>query len=316
MKVSDVVQKVTGYGSRPKESESIETLVKLFKRQMIAKTVVMLLVLISVVIQLGFSKKPPSLTVPHVAIVKVHGAIGGENGVQGTDIIKAIKEAYESPTAKGIMLDLNSGGGSPVQAEMVYEYIMSLRDKGKPVKAIVQEGCMSACYYIASAAESITAHRSSVVGSIGVRMDLWDFSEVKDRYGVGKKTLSAGTHKTILDSWSDNTMSEERIELVSQNAMNPLYESFVSDVKLARGNINEEAYPNIYQGMFYSASKAKEAGLIDHVESLYFFTQNFKEELEVDETRIYEQRKKSFFETLGFPSISVNLNLPSSVVTS
>lgn len=61
------------------------------------------------------------------------------------------------------MLDLNSGGGSPVQAEMVYEYIMSLRDKGKPVKAIVQEGCMSACYYIASAAESITAHRSSVV---------------------------------------------------------------------------------------------------------------------------------------------------------
>ncbi len=316
MKVSDVVQKVTGYGSRPKESESIETLVKLFKRQMIAKTVVMLLVLISVVIQLGFSKKPPSLTVPHVAIVKVHGAIGGENGVQGTDIIKAIKEAYESPTAKGIMLDLNSGGGSPVQAEMVYEYIMSLRDKGKPVKAIVQEGCMSACYYIASAAESITAHRSSVVGSIGVRMDLWDFSEVKDRYGVGKKTLSAGTHKTILDSWSDNTLSEERIELVSQNAMNPLYESFVSDVKLARGNINEEAYPNIYQGMFYSASKAKEAGLIDHVESLYFFTQNFKEELEVDETRIYEQRKKSFFETLGFPSISVNLNLPSSVVTS
>ena len=316
MKVSEVIQKVTGYGSRPKESESVETLVKLYKRQMIAKTVVMLLVLISVVIQLGFSKKPPSLTIPHVAIVKVHGAIGGENGVQGVDIIKAIKEAYESPTAKGIMLDLNSGGGSPVQAEMVYEYIMSLRDNGKPIKAIVQEGCMSACYYIASAAESITAHRSSVVGSIGVRMDLWDFSEVKDRYGVGKKTLSAGTHKTILDSWSDTTLSEARIELVSKNAMNPLYESFVNDVKLARSNLDEEAYPNIYQGMFYSASKAKEAGLIDNVESMYFFTQNFKKALEVDETRIYEQRKKSFFETLGFPSISVNLNLPSSVVTS
>nr|WP_282764412.1 S49 family peptidase [Alteromonas macleodii] len=316
MKVSDIVQKLTGYGSRPKESESIETLVKLYKRQMIAKTVVMLLVLISLVVQLGFSKRPPSLTVPHVAVIKVHGAIGGENGVQGVDVIKAIKEAYNSPTAKGIMLDLNSGGGSPVQAEMVYEYLMSLRDKGKPIKAIVQEGCMSACYYIASAAESITAHRSSVVGSIGVRMDLWDFSEVKDRYGIGKKTLSAGTHKTILDSWSDNTMSEESIELVSKNAMNPLYESFVSDVKAARENINEVSYPNIYQGMFYSASKAKDAGLIDHVESLYFFKENFMDELDVTDSRIYEQRKKSFFETLGFPSISVNLNLPNSSVTS
>lgn len=316
MKVTDVIQKLTGYGSKPKESESIETLVKLYKRQMTAKTVVMLLVLISVIIQLGFSKKAPSLSVPHIATIKVHGAIGGENGVQGADIIKAIKEAHESHAAKGIILDLNSGGGSPVQAEMVYEYIMSLRDKGKKIKAIVQEGCMSACYYIATAADSITAHRSSVVGSIGVRMDLWDFSEVKDRYGVGKKTLSAGTHKTILDSWSDNTMSEDRINLVSKNAMTPLYESFVNDVKLARADINEEAFPNIYQGMFYSASIAKDAGLIDHVESLHFFIENFKTELDVSETRVYEQRKKSFFETLGFPSISVNLKLPNSMVTS
>jgi len=316
MKVNQIVQKITGYGSKPKEAEEVETLIKLFKRQQIFKTIVMMLAFITIVIQMGFSDKSPSFSDPHVAVIKIHGAIGTENGVQGTRVISAIKRAIESTSAKGIILDMNSGGGSPVQAEMIYEYIMSIKDEGKPIKAMIQEGCMSACYYIASAADDIVAHRSSVVGSIGVRMDLWDFSEVKDRYGIGKRTLSAGEHKTILDSWGGENMSEESIALVSKNAMMPLYESFVSDVKKVRTKIDEEKTPNVFQGLFYSAEVAKDAGLIDKVQSMYFFFEEFKEELGVEVTRLYSQREKSLFERLGLPSLSINVQMPDSFFNS
>lgn len=313
MKVSEMIQKMTGYGSKPKEAESVETLVKLFKRQQTAKTVLMLMVLISVVIQLGFSKKPPSFTDPHVAVIKVHGAIGGDGGNDGYSVIKTLERAKRNPAVKAILLDMNSGGGSPVQAEMVYDYLQSIKGGDKPVYASIKEGCMSACYYIASSADKIYAHRSSLVGSIGVRMDLWDFSEIKERYGVGKKTLSAGKHKTILDSWNEDAMNPERVELVSQNAMMPLYENFVEDIKAARLDISEQRNPNIFQGMFYSASLAKEAGLIDEIKNYHFLIEDLKKEHDVGEAKVYEQKSKTFFETLGFPSVSINLNTPDAI---
>jgi len=138
---------------------------------------------------------------PHTAVIKLDGVIGGDGGVFANQINKSLQRAFESGLSKAVLLHLNSPGGSPVQSAEINEEILRLRSQypDKPFYAVMSDVCASGCYYVAVAAENIYANKSSIVGSIGVRMDSFGFVETLEKLGVERRSITAGKNKAILD---------------------------------------------------------------------------------------------------------------------
>jgi len=138
---------------------------------------------------------------PHTALVDLNGPIGVKGGVFADQLNRSLQRAFEAKNSKGVVLRINSPGGSPVQSDEINSEITRLRSKypDKPLHVVVSDICASGGYYIAAAADQIYANPSSIVGSIGVRMDGFGFVEAMKKYGVERRSLTAGKNKSILD---------------------------------------------------------------------------------------------------------------------
>lgn len=124
-------------------------------------------------------------TTPHTALVEVRGEIAADTEASAEQIVAALKDAFKDDAAQAVVLRINSPGGSPVQAGIVYDEITRLKQQtGKPVYAVVEEMCASGAYYIAAAADEIFVDKASVVGSIGVLMDGFGFTGLMDKLGA------------------------------------------------------------------------------------------------------------------------------------
>ena len=135
----------------------------------------------------------------HTALIEVKGIISSETQASADNVITALREAFEARGVKGIILRINSPGGSPVQAGYINDEVRRLKakykkDKGRdlPVYAVAVDLCASGGYYIAVAADKIYADKGSLVGSIGVRMDGFGFQKAMEELGVERRLLTAG----------------------------------------------------------------------------------------------------------------------------
>ena len=145
------------------------------------------------------SIKPPGSS--YAALIDINGIISSQSQANADDIVTGIDQAYKDPNIKGILIRIDSPGGSPVQASEIYNDIMrqrSLRPKIK-VYAVCTDICTSAAYYIASASDAIYANPSSLVGSIGVLIDSFGFVDALHKLGIERRLLTAGNHKGFLD---------------------------------------------------------------------------------------------------------------------
>lgn len=202
-----------------------------------------------------------SATDPHTALVDIRGVISADAEASADILITGIREAFEAETAKGLILRLNTPGGSPVQAGLVNDEIQRLRAERPdfPVYAVVQDVCASGGYYIAVAADEIYADKASIVGSIGVRMDSFGLTGLIDKIGVERRSLTAGENKSFLDPFLP--VKEEDIQH-AQQMLNTIHQQFIDVVKQGRGDRlqdNEE----LFSGLFWSGEKAVDLGLID-----------------------------------------------------
>lgn len=203
---------------------------------------------------------------PHTALVELNGIIGTEIGVTSDQINQSLRKAFAAPGAKGVVLRINSPGGTPVQSAEINSEIARLRNlyPNKPIHAVVSDLAASGGYFVAVAADKIYANRSSIVGSIGVRMDGFGFVEAMKKYGIERRSLTAGENKAILDPFlpvkpAQKAHAETMLEQVHQH--------FIEAVKQGRGDrISQD--PNIYSGLFWSGNQAKDLGLIDDFASL------------------------------------------------
>ena len=141
----------------------------------------------------------------HTALVEVSGVIAAGAEASADNIIKGLRTAFKEPKAKAVILRINSPGGSPVQAGYVYDEIIRLRktNKDKKVYAVVADMCASGGYYIAVAADEIYADKASIVGSIGVLMNGFGFTQAMKKLGVERRLYTAGTSKGFLDPFSE-----------------------------------------------------------------------------------------------------------------
>jgi protease-4 len=199
----------------------------------------------------------------HTALVEVSGLIAPETKASADKIVTGLRNAFKDNKTKGVILRLNTPGGSPVQSRYINEEILRLKEKYPeiPIYAVVVDMCASGGYYIAAAADKIYADKGSIVGSIGVLMNGFGFVQAMDTLGIERRLLTAGEHKAIMDPFSPLKEGDEQH---MQRILNQLHTQFIEKVKQGRGDrLKLEAYPEVFSGLFWSGEEAKQMGLID-----------------------------------------------------
>jgi protease-4 len=206
-------------------------------------------------------------TTPHTALVEVRGEIAADTEASAEMLLAGLRDAFRDPGAQAVVLRINSPGGSPVQAGIVYDEIRRLKQQhGKPVYAVVEEMCASGAYYIAAAADEIFVDKASVVGSIGVLMDGFGFTGLMDKLGVERRLLTAGENKGMLDPFSP-VRPEQQAH--AQAMIDQIHQQFIQVVRQGRGKRLKET-PEIFSGLFWNGEQAVKIGLADRQGNLDF----------------------------------------------
>jgi protease-4 len=197
----------------------------------------------------------------HTALIEVTGLIGPKTDASADRIITALRDAFEADNAKGIILRINSPGGSPVQSGYVYDEMRRLKEKypDKPVYAVAVDACASGAYYIAAAADEIYVNPASLVGSIGVRMDSFGFQRAIDELGIQRRLLTAGEHKGIGDPFSPLSDFDKRF---IQGLLDQLHAQFIAAVEEGRGE-RLKGGDELFSGLFWTGEESIELGLAD-----------------------------------------------------
>jgi len=198
-------------------------------------------------------------------------------------LVSGLRRAFKDKNTAGVILRINSPGGSPVQSGYVYDEIKRLRKKYPDIKlyAVVTDICASGGYYIASAADEIYADKASIVGSIGVLMDGFGFVDTMKKVGVERRLLTAGKHKGILDPFSPLKPSEVKHV---QRLLDSIHQQFIDAVKAGRGDRLADD-PQLFSGLFWNGEEGLKLGLVDGLgSSSYVAREIIGEEKVVDYT--------------------------------
>ncbi len=197
----------------------------------------------------------------HTAVVQIRGLIADGTAANARDVIAGLKDAFASEGTRGVILRINSPGGSAVQSALVHDEILRLRKEHPdiPVVAVVTDTAASGAYYIAVAAEKIYANRASIVGSIGVRLDGFGLVGTLDKLGMERRLFTAGDHKGFLDPFLP--LNPEEVAHV-EGLLEDVHQQFVEAVKQGRAERLVDD-PMLFSGLFWTGEEAKKLGLID-----------------------------------------------------
>lgn len=228
----------------------------------------------------------PSKQDPHIAVIKIDGSISaGAKFGDGIRLSQAIKNAYENESA-AIIIEANSPGGSPVQAEIINATILDYlaSHPQKPIYFMITDVCASACLYIAAAVPKIYAHSNSIIGSIGVKLESFGVVELMNNIGVERRSYSAGDHKTLLDPFlAENESVKTHI---SNELLEPLFKEFKTAVTSGRGNKLSSDH-RVLSGLIWGGKQAKELGLIDDIESAWRLRERLSKQMKTDTFIVY-----------------------------
>jgi protease-4 len=231
------------------------------------------------------------------------------------DSQEALQAAFKDKNTQGVILRINSPGGSPVQAGIIYDEIRRLRAAHPdiPMYAVVEDICASGGYYIAAAADRIYVDKASIVGSIGVIMDGWGFTGAMQKLGVERRVLAAGENKAFLDPFSP---VDENQKKYAQALLADIHAQFIDVVRKGRGTRLKET-PDMFSGLIWTGASSVENGLTDGLGSMEWVAREvIKAEQIVDyseKQNIAERFAKRFgatmAESLSRVLVSSNLSL-------
>src|SRR3954451_1080128 len=202
----------------------------------------------------------------HTAMVELNGVIAPGNEASAEKIMTALQAAFEDKNTQGVILRINSPGGSPVQSQTIYDEMRRLRKKYPeiPLYAVVEDICASGGYFVAAGADRIYVSKSSVVGSIGVLMNGFGFTGLMDKLGVERRLITAGENKGMLDPFSPVDAKDVQHAKV---LINDVHQQFISAVKDGRGKRLKES-PDMFSGLIWTGEKSVDLGLADALGSL------------------------------------------------
>jgi protease IV len=254
-------------------------------------------------------------TGPHTALIEIAGVIEPGGEVNADSVISSLQEAYDNVNTKGIILRFNTPGGSPVQSGIINDEIVRQKKLHPkiPVYGVVEDICASGGYYIAVATDKIYVDKGSIVGSIGVLMDGYGFTEVMKKVGVERRLLTAGENKAMLDPFSEVNPKHQAL---AQTLLNEIHEQFKTVVRNGRG-VRLKETPEIFSGLFWSGEQSINLGLADALGSADFVAREvIKQEEIVDYTyqdtvldRFAKRLGASMAKAIGIDAAMKNLQL-------
>jgi protease-4 len=237
----------------------------------------------------------------HTAVVSLEGIIGIESKSSSEKIVKGLNRAFKDANTAGVILKINSPGGSPVQAGIINDEIRRLRAKypGIPLYAVVQDLCASGGYYVAVAADKIFVDKASLVGSIGVIINGFGFTGSMEKLGVERRAYTAGENKDFLDPFApENPAHKEH----AKKMLTEIHQQFIDVVRKGRGARLKEN-PDIFSGLIWTGQRSIELGLADALGSTESVARDvIKAEKLVDftpEENVFERFSKRFGASFG-----------------
>lgn len=197
----------------------------------------------------------------HTAVINITGMIAEGQESNAESIIKALRNAVKNEETRGIILHVNSPGGSPVQSSDIYNEIRRIKAENPdlPIYAVASDICASGCYYIVAATDKIFVNPATLIGSIGVIMNGFGFVDTMKKLGVERRLVTAGAHKALMDPFSPEKESEKKY---MQQVLAQVHQQFITAVKEGRGErlqINDDTF----SGLVWTGEQGKEFGLVD-----------------------------------------------------
>jgi protease IV len=197
----------------------------------------------------------------HTALVDLQGEIAPDSKASADAINASLKAAFESHESVGVILRINSPGGSPVQSGIIHDEILRLRAKypEKPLHVVVEEICASGGYYVAVAGDKIFVDKASLVGSVGVIMNGFGVTGLMDKLGIERRAITAGKNKALLDPFSKEDPKQKAFV---QEMLSEVHQQFIKVVRDGRGDRLKET-PEMFSGLVWNGAKSVELGLTD-----------------------------------------------------
>ena len=235
---------------------------------MFFKMMVLLYLFALLFIGMGWYNKNDATQGSHTALVDISGVIAPGSQASADKIMAGLQAAFKDKNTKGVILRINSPGGSPVQAGYIYDEIKRLRAKHPeiPLYAVVEDICASGGYYIAAAADKIYVDKASIIGSIGVLMDGFGFTGTMEKLGVERRLLAAGKNKGFLDPFSP-IQAEHTAHAATM--LDDIHQQFITVVRQGRGKRLKET-PEMFSGLLWVGKKSIDLGLADALGSLEY----------------------------------------------
>lgn len=231
------------------------------------------------------------------ALITINGEISSESEANANDFKRNLNDAYENPGTKGIILSINSPGGSPVQAGIMNDEIIRLKSLYPqiPIYAVVEDICASGAYYIAVATDSIYVDKASIVGSIGVLMDGFGFERTINKLGIERRLMTAGKNKAALDPFSPIN-PEQKAHV--QDLLDQVHQQFIEVVRDGRGEkLRDDS--EIFSGLFWNGEKSIKLGLSDYLGSADYVAREVIGHARIEDFTTYETFADRFAKQLG-----------------
>ena len=218
----------------------------------------------------------------YTAMVELNGIIAPGTDASAEKIVTALQAAFKDKSTQGVIVRINSPGGSPVQAQTIYDEMKRLRQKHPeiPLYAVIEDVCASGGYFVAAGADQIYVGKASIVGSIGVLMNGFGFTGLMEKLGIERRLITAGENKGMLDPFSP---FDEKDKEHIKKLMGDIHEQFITVVKEGRGKRLRES-PEIFSGLIWTGQRSVDLGLADGFGSLEYVA---REVIKAEEIRDY-----------------------------
>ncbi len=238
----------------------------------------------------------------NTAIIRVNGPIstadaGGlfaEGGASSTEIVEQIERARENDRITGIIIEIDSPGGSAVASDEIAQAIKDARADGIVTVAWIREMGASGGYWVASSTDHIVAHRMSITGSIGVISSYMEFAEFLDDWNVTYRRLVAGERKDIGDPFTELTPGDRAF---LQAKLDRIHGYFISEIATNR-NMTYDEVARLADGQFYLGVEAYDAGLVDELGGYAQAVAYIENRTGTDAVTTYYEDDATFFEEL------------------
>lgn len=229
---------------------------------------------------------------PYVSLVRLTGVIMPGTNFSAHEVLPQLARAFKDQNAKGVVLVINSPGGSPVQASIIHDDIEYLKHKyHKKVMVLGEDTLASGAYLVATAADLIYVNKDTLTGSIGVIMSGFGFTDAIQKLGITRRVFTAGVNKDRLDAFFPvNDADKAKVTAV----LNAVHQDFIADVIAGRQGRLHGDPAELFSGDFWTGSQAETLGIVDGTGNLWTLLAS---QFGVQHYRDYSKRP-SFFEAL------------------